>query len=382
MRRHHIVVATAVLVSVIVGAVLLVLSNQEKSQDEVNPASLRRLWASEGGPVPTAAYVLTAAAKASFGGTFGVDLSHYTFDRKNSDKKCKTQDGYLDSSCSCTANWEAISDSGIKYVYAKASDGIEIDLSFKRVWSELSSRHQSKTLFRGAYHFLRPGISAEKQAATFLSAIGAVNGKQPEQLLPVLDIEWSNREIVPGTADYSACPSSRMIKNERTNRLYCDMWYLMSPIAITAIAREWISRVEAATGLPVAIYTNPAAWWNAVMTEKEDFLVRDRPIWTSRYTSVGPKYDPGWTAQGGSLRWGMAPLPRGASYPAQKYDVPHLWQFTEEGNLVNDFLVCDGRPTKQSVDLNWMPVSETEYPIVYPPKQVDRRRWEALALRW
>src|SRR5262249_22311366 len=146
-------------------------------------------------------------------------------------------------------------------------------------------------------------------------------------------IEWSNRQIVPGTPDFNACPVSRRTKNDE-GKYYCDMWYKETPAAIAAKAKKWIDRVEQATGLAVAIYTNPKAWWNPVLTPSEDaVLLGGRAVWTSRYTSEGPKYNASWTAEGGSPKWKMAPLPRGASYPQDTYSVPHFWQFTESGDL-------------------------------------------------
>ena len=144
-----------------------------------------------------------------FEGSFGLDLSHYTFDIKNSDTKCSSADGYEDPACSCTVDWTQIKNHGLRYVYSKASDGRGSDLSFRRVWSELEYHHRTKKIFRGAYHFLRPTVDADVQADTFLRAIGAVDGKKPLQLPPVLDIEWSNKRVLPGTVEFMRCPASK-----------------------------------------------------------------------------------------------------------------------------------------------------------------------------
>src|SRR6516164_3014107 len=79
---------------------------QVADQDEINPAEVRPFWLGGGGGralEPAAApYTLTEQERNKFKGTFGIDLSHYTFDR--SDKaQCKKQEGYDTAACSCSA---------------------------------------------------------------------------------------------------------------------------------------------------------------------------------------------------------------------------------------------------------------------------------------
>lgn len=338
---------------------------QAVTQDEVDPASVRQAWiAGEGGPIAAAPpYTLTASERAKFGGTFGIDLSHYSFDIANADPVCRSSSGYLQKDCSCTIDWDKLASAGITYVYTKASDGTSIDPSLQKVWPALENMHTSRKLFRGAYHFLRPGLSAMEQAQTFLQAIGATTGQPPLQLQPVLDIEWSNRRIVPGTTEFGSCPASRRTKTEG-GTYYCDMWYTMSSAEIAAAAAEWIRIVEERTHLTVAIYTNPSAWWDRVISPADDGLLKGRPVWTSRYTNAGPSYVSAWTAQNGSAKWKMAPLPRGASYAQDAYTIPHFWQFTEAGHVADVDFVCRGHSEHRAVDLNWIPLSPDKYPLL------------------
>jgi GH25 family lysozyme M1 (1,4-beta-N-acetylmuramidase) len=315
-------------------------------------------------PQAAAPYILTSQERAKFSGTFGIDLSHYSFDIDPNNPNCQNQQGYLTPACSCVADWQAVQNSGVRYIYSKASDGSGVDLSFAKFWSDLKAKHETKVMFRGAFHFLRPGVDPDKQADAFLHAVGAINGQKPAQLSPVLDIEWSNKRIMPGTPEFLACPASRRTQNDQ-GKYFCDMWYTVPSVTIAAMAKKWIDRVEQATGLPVTIYTNPTAWWNAVMAPSDDVLLKNRPVWTSRYTSAGPQYDPRWTAQNGSPKWKMAPLPRGASYPSERYSVPHFWQFSESGLLSANFLTCKSSLKQKSVDMNFIPVSENNYPIPF-----------------
>lgn len=342
-------------------------SSADENQDQVDPAELRNFWTGEILPQAAGPYVLTSQERAKFPGTFGVDLSHYTFDINTSNPACRTQQGYSTPACSCVADWQSLQNSGVRFVYSKASDGSSVDLSFAKFWSDLKAKHDAKVMFRGAYHFLRPGVDVDRQADAFLKAVGAVGGQKPAQLSPVLDIEWSNKRIMPGTPEFLACPTNRRTQTDQ-GKYFCDMWYTVPPATIAMMAKRWIERVEQATGTPVTIYTNPVAWWNPVMLGLEHVL-KDRPVWTSRYTSAGPQYDPRWNALNGSPKWKMAPLPKGASYPLDRYSIPHFWQFTESGLTSSNFLTCNGAVRQKSMDLNFIPVNENSYPIPFTPGQ-------------
>ncbi|WP_128932102.1 GH25 family lysozyme [Bradyrhizobium zhanjiangense] len=363
MAKSIIAASALLMIAVFSSTVAL---GQDDNSDEVNPASLRRFWLGVPAEPQAAAapYLLTSQEQDRFGGTFGIDLSHWSFDIDNTPANCRTQQRYTDPACSCTINWQEISDNKLLHVYSKATDGSSLDLSFARVWSDLESRHASGKLFRGAFHFLRPGVDPRLQADVFLRAVGAVDGKKPDQLPPALDIEWSNKQILPGTEDFNKCPENRRTQSDQ-GRHYCDMWYTMQPQDIAAMAKEWIDRVETATGRKVVIYTNPKAWWNPVMDRHGDALLTSRAVWTSRYTSSGPKYNPNWTAEGGSREWKMAPLPRGASYPQNDYTMPHLWQFTESGRLLSNVFTCAGRSEQRDLDMSWVPISGPKFLSVF-----------------
>jgi GH25 family lysozyme M1 (1,4-beta-N-acetylmuramidase) len=338
---------------------------EDTSQDQVDPAALRRFWI--GDILPQAAappYVLTSQERAKFPGTFGIDLSHYSFDIDPGNSVCQTPQGYATTACSCVADWQVVVDNGVRYVYSKASDGSGLDLSFAKFWTDLKAKHEAKILFRGAFHFFRPGVDPDKQADAFLHAVGAINGQKPQQLSPVLDIEWSNKRIIPNTPEFLACPASRRTENDQ-GKFFCDMWYQVPSATIAVMAKKWIDRVEQATGVPVTIYTNPTPWWNPVMSSDGDEVLKSRAVWTSRYTSAGPQYDPRWTALNGSPFWKMAPLPRGASYPPANanYSIPHFWQFTESSFLAANFLTCGGHLQRKALDLDFIPVDGSNYPV-------------------
>src|SRR5262249_41366384 len=158
MHSYFLIVLTAVwlaLISVFDRAAAQTI--EDASQDQIDPTELRRFWIGE--PVAAApAYVLTSQERAKFTGTFGIDLSHYSFDIDPSNPVCQTQQGYTTAACSCVADWQVVANNGVRYVYSKASDGGSLDLSFAKFWTDLKLKHETKVLFRGAYHFLRPNI--------------------------------------------------------------------------------------------------------------------------------------------------------------------------------------------------------------------------------
>ena len=304
-------------------------------------------------------YTLTQSERQAYGGTFGINFSHFDFDRDADNPRCKRYPDYDTPACSCSIDWRKVKESGLSFAYLKATEGIRRDLSFPRNWDALLAEHKAERIYRGAYHFLRPVGSAREQAATFLQAIGAVNGKRPTQIAPVLDIEWSKAVVERGSTEETACPAS--FKSEERGVVKCDMWHTRTSQQIVGLVADWIDIVEKATGRQVTIYTNKS-WWDRVIAGAGAELMRDQPVWISRYfgTPSGPKFNPDWTAEGGSGQWGMPPLPRGARYPARSYTTPHFWQFAEEARIAEPVYICHGTATAKDAELNWVPATRTD----------------------
>lgn len=94
----------------------------------------------------------------------GIDVSHYQ--------------KYID--------WQRVArDTSLRFVFLKATEARTMqDTTFKRNWAALGSTR----LKRGAYHFFRPTLSAELQAANFVQAVTLRKGDLP----PVLDVETTD----------------------------------------------------------------------------------------------------------------------------------------------------------------------------------------------
>src|SRR5258706_9107166 len=91
----------------------------------------------------------------------GIDVSHYQGD----------------------VRWSDVAQSDVKFAFAKATENnTSVDALFQKNWRGI----QEAGLYRGAYHFGRPGGDPETQAAHFHAAVGALSFRD---LPPVLDIE-------------------------------------------------------------------------------------------------------------------------------------------------------------------------------------------------
>jgi GH25 family lysozyme M1 (1,4-beta-N-acetylmuramidase) len=320
-------------------------------------------------------FVLNDAARATFKGTFGIDLSHYEIDIDKSLSECRSEPGYSTAKCSCQVNWTDVAASGVRFVYYQNTvGGTPADLSVRKIWRELEPLHKNKKLFRGAYHFLLPNpegvppTDASLQASNFLESVGAINGKIPVQLSPALDMEGTKTPVAKDSDAYNACPKD--FRRQEGEKFTCDMWYKVNPEDIVALAQNWIKAVEKATGKTVSIYTNKDDWWDDVLggTKTSEQLLKDRPIWIARYSKNAPKPDPRWTGTG--VKWGMPPLPSVATYPSDAYSTAHFWQFTEGGKFqvgsngaVGNGITCNGKPFEngRGIDFNYTPVSGAEF---------------------
>jgi lysozyme len=92
-------------------------------------------------------------------------------------------------------DWRSVSQSGISFVFVKATEGMSLkDKLFDRNWERI----KREGLRRGAYHFFRPSISAENQASHFIESVALEIGDFP----PVLDVEVrdgvSKKELLMG----------------------------------------------------------------------------------------------------------------------------------------------------------------------------------------
>jgi GH25 family lysozyme M1 (1,4-beta-N-acetylmuramidase) len=312
-------------------------------------------------------YVLTEAVRQQFPGTFGIDVSHYDFDKftaHNMPQQCKNQAGYDDAFCSCTLDWKAVKSSGLDFAYLKASDGKNTDYSFAKNWRALEPEHEAGRIYRGAYHFFRFKDDVKEQAGAFLQAVGAVNGTKPKQLSPSLDLEPIAVTIQPGSDLDRSCPSK--FRGDSNGKAVCDMWYTVPSDQIVKMVDTWIGEVEQSTGLKVVIYTTVSWWGTAIGEAGNASVLQNRPIWIARYTDENAKRGPSYVSTWGGTgkRWGMPPLPGVVSYPSDTYTMPHFWQWTEASRITAHF-PCNAGGSGGDSDLNWVPLAGDKFKSVF-----------------
>lgn len=149
----------------------------------------------------------------------GIDVSHYQ--------------GEVD--------WATLAEGGGRFAFIKATDGIDdVDPRFHQNWEGA----RAAGILRGGYHFFRPALDAQRQAAHFLSVIATDDLALP----PALDVE-----ITDG----------------------------LHPAAMQEAIRVWLEAVQAALGCKPVVYTDPSFWKNSV--RGGDF--GDHPLWLACYAS-------------------------------------------------------------------------------------------------
>jgi lysozyme len=160
--------------------------------------------------------------------TLGVDVSHYQGE----------------------VNWPAVAGSGVRFAFIKATDGTQdIDPRFAQNWAGA----RAAGIVRGAYHFFRPVLDAQRQAAHFASVVTM----DAMALPPALDVE-----ITDGL--------------DRT--------------ALQAGIRTWLETVGAAFGCRPVLYTDPSFWNASVAADFSDF-----PLWLACYADP-PEIPASWQA--------------------------------------------------------------------------------------
>lgn len=118
-------------------------------------------------------------------------------------------------------DWEAVAnmkhnDVELSFVFIKASEGrTVVDNYFKENWKAV----KDAGLLRGAYHFYRPHLTADEQAALFFKMVPRL---EKGDLPPVLDIEMRG-----------SCPAARLKKNLKRWLVLTEKKYNMVPIIYT-----------------------------------------------------------------------------------------------------------------------------------------------------
>jgi len=140
-------------------------------------------------------------------------------------------------------NWSALAASGVRFAFVKATEGSRfVDPTFARNWP---LAHEAG-LFRGAYHFGRPGGDAETQAAHFAATVGDLGLRD---LPPVLDLEESDGH----------------------GAKHVLQW-----------AEAFVRMAESLFGRQVILYTG--GFWRFQLGNPDIAFFRQRKLWLAAYT--------------------------------------------------------------------------------------------------
>jgi lysozyme len=149
-------------------------------------------------------------------------------------------------------DWFAVSNSAVKFTFAKATEGSTwVDPQFETNWRAL----RQVGLFRGAYHFGRPGGDPETQAVHFHSIVGALGFRD---LPPVLDLEVSDGHLAAH---------------------------------VLAWAEAFVTRAEALFQRTLIVYTG--GFWRSELKDARIPFFGARPLWLAAYTA-NPKLPASW----------------------------------------------------------------------------------------
>ena len=154
--------------------------------------------------------------------TLGIDVSHYQGD----------------------VRWHDVAGSNVKFAIAKATEGnASVDALFRKNWDAI----QAAGLFRGAYHFGRPGGDARTQAVHFHAVVGALGFRD---LPPVLDLEVADGH-----------DAERVLS-----------W-----------ARAFVDKGEELFGRKLMIYTG--SFWRSALRNSNVGFFGERALWLAGYVS-------------------------------------------------------------------------------------------------
>jgi lysozyme len=150
----------------------------------------------------------------------GIDVSHYQ--------------GAVD--------WFAVEQGGLAFAFAKATEGTTgVDDEFARNWGAI----REAGLFRGAYHFGRPGSDPDAQAVHFASVVGALGFRD---MPPVLDLEEADGHDADHVIDW---------------------------------AHAFADRAEALFQRRLLLYTG--GFWRSQLGNRTDPFFAARPLWLAAY---------------------------------------------------------------------------------------------------
>ena len=175
--------------------------------------------------------------------------------------------------------WSTLWSSGVKWAYAKATEGTYYTNPY---FAQQYNGSYSVGMIRGSYHFATPDTTGGATQADYFVDHGGGWSQDGRTLPGALDIEWNP---------------------------YGASCYGKTQSAMVTWIRDFLNRYKARTGRDAVIYT-ATTWWTECTGNYGGFAAAN-PLWIARYaTTVGT-------------------LPAGWAYQT-------IWQYTSSGPTVGD----------------------------------------------
>ncbi|MGW8883982.1 lysozyme [Streptomyces sp. NPDC055749] len=175
--------------------------------------------------------------------------------------------------------WSTLWNSGVKWAYAKATEGTYYKNPY---FAQQYNGSYNVGMIRGAYHFATPDTTSGATQANYFVDNGGGWSADGRTLPGVLDIEWNP---------------------------YGAQCYGKTQAGMVSWIRDFVNTYKARTGRDAVIYT-ATSWWQTCTGNNSSFGATN-PLWVARYnTTVGE-------------------LPAGWGYYT-------MWQYTSSGPTVGD----------------------------------------------
>ncbi|MGA5436262.1 lysozyme [Streptomyces cellulosae] len=174
--------------------------------------------------------------------------------------------------------WPTLWSSGVRWAYAKATEGTYYTNPYH---AQQYNGSYDVGMVRGAYHFATPDTTTGAAQADYFVDRGGAWSADGRTLPGVLDIEWNP---------------------------YGDDCYGKSASSMVSWIRDFLDRYRARTGRDAVIYT-ATSWWKQCTGNYAGFA--STPLWIARYASTVGKLPAGWSTY-------------------------TMWQYTSTGPTVGD----------------------------------------------
>jgi GH25 family lysozyme M1 (1,4-beta-N-acetylmuramidase) len=157
--------------------------------------------------------------------------------------------------------WSTLWNSGVRWAYAKATEGTYYKNSY---FTQQYGGSYDAGMIHGAYHFATPDTTGGAAQADYFVDHGGGWSKDGRTLPGALDIEWNP---------------------------YGGACYGKSQSAMVSWIRAFLNRYKARTGRNAVIYT-ASIWWTQCTGDYAGFGAH--PLWIAKYASTVGTLPAGW----------------------------------------------------------------------------------------